>query len=242
MHTILTSHRRLSSARGDILSDKGEYFRAFADPVKRQIGYRINDEQASSDKTGGIHEVLEMANMDGKIDFSEAEDLTRHVIPEILFKDIIKAYQNNGPEKIGIQHAIKEAMFDITAGINQFKGHERWNRVSEAIDFAHGILYDYFNDVLGGVFDAEYDETAAATAQPRQPLKLRQGPAPRPQLRPGSWARIRRWRSRIRMYPSITLSLPSRRCLRIRLSIPQLCTENRHRRNCLPCRRTEKLP
>lgn len=147
-------------SKGDLLTDKGEYIRAFVDPAKRQIGFRINDEQASSDKVGGIHEVLEIANIDGKLDLSEAEDLARHIIPGRYFNAIVKAYQNNGPTRIGIRHAIKEALFDITAGINQFEGVEGYGKVAQAVDYAQGVLYDYFNDVLGGVFDAEYDETA----------------------------------------------------------------------------------
>lgn len=148
-------------SKGDLLTDKGEYIRAFVDPAKRQIGFRINDEQASSDKVGGIHEVLEIANIDGKLDLSEAEDLARHIIPGRYFNAIVKAYQNNGPTRIGIRHAIKEALFDITAGINQFEGVEGYGKVAQVVDYAQGVLYDYFNDVLGGVFDAEYDETAA---------------------------------------------------------------------------------
>lgn len=152
----------------DIRVTSGETARAFVDPERRSIGYRANDERAAGDQLAR-HELIELGIMDGKVDTADAlrhlDAGLKELIQEDVLSDIANAYIAGSnvditalsPAEIeaALQHANKEMLCDIGAGINQFKDIEGYEPLSDAVEIAHDILRDYMNEKLGGAFDAE---------------------------------------------------------------------------------------
>lgn len=156
------------ASSGDIMTRGGESARAFADPSTRTIGYRINSEDAESDKLVR-HELVEFGIMDGKVDVSDALKTLSDRMNEVglgNYVNIISSAYAGGSTSgrlTGVQaleamrHANKEMLCDISAGINQFKGVRGYEDIAEVVDVAHEIFSDYMNERLGGAFDAESD-------------------------------------------------------------------------------------
>lgn len=156
------------ASSGDIMTSGGESARAFADPSTRTIGYRINSEDAESDKLVR-HELVEFGIMDGKVDVSDALKTLSDRMNEVglgNYVNIISSAYAGGSTSgrlTGVQtleamrHANKEMLCDISAGINQFKGVRGYEDIAEVVDVAHEIFSDYMNERLGGAFDAEAD-------------------------------------------------------------------------------------
>lgn len=152
----------------DIRVISGEAARAFVDPERRSIGYRANDERAAGDQLAR-HELIELGVIDGKVDLNDAlkhlSSGIREFVDDDIISDIADVYLKSAVNDVGslspealskaIQHANKEMLCDIGAGINQFDGVDGFELYAQVVDVAHDILHDYMNEKLGGAFDAE---------------------------------------------------------------------------------------
>lgn len=150
----------------------GEHARAYVQEATRTVGLRVNDESVESYRLAR-HELVELGIMDGKIDTKEASDFISDEFAKgnekdlELFDLIVQLYSNpaklydpsvSAEEKAELRaHGLKELLCDAGGGINQFEGFEGYEDMYEAVQDIISIAQPYFNDKLGGVFDAGGD-------------------------------------------------------------------------------------
>lgn len=152
---------------GEIMVGGGESSRAFADPVRRQLGFRLNDEEATGIQLTK-HELIEFGIMDGKVNVDQAFDAITSVIPQRYIDAIVGEYFASSTKGMSLtadetenafRHAMKEMICDIGAGIDQISGRikdEKARRLFEVVhERANKALTSYLNERLNNAFNAE---------------------------------------------------------------------------------------
>ena len=158
-------------SKTDIAVTGGEAARAFSDPASRTVGFRANDEGANGKQLVG-HELVEFGVMDGKVSIPDAIESLNGVVSEDDLNSIISIYIPEGAfdrpditaEEVDriIANASKEMVCDVSNGINQLRGYEGLEQLSNVIDDAATILNQYVNEKLGGALDGVLDEAAGS--------------------------------------------------------------------------------
>lgn len=169
-------------SRGEIMVGGGESSRAFADPVRRQLGFRLNDEEATGIQLTK-HELIEFGVMDGKINIDKAFDILSSEIPQRYIDAIVGEYFTSSTKGMTLtadqtenafRHAMKEMVCDIGAGIDQISGRikdEKARRLFEAVhQRANKALTAYLNERLNNAFKAEPAAEAAEDSSERVEL------------------------------------------------------------------------
>lgn len=167
---------------GEIMVGGGESSRAFADPVRRQLGFRLNDEEATGIQLTK-HELIEFGIMDGKVNVDQAFNVISSVIPQRYIDAIVGEYFSSSTKGMSLtadetenafRHAMKEMICDIGAGIDQISGmikDEKARRLFEVVhERANKALTSYLNERLNNAFEAEPAAETAETSEERVEL------------------------------------------------------------------------